>query len=303
MTKVAFIIHGKINRNEGLREKLVKALPSGFELEFHETQYPRHATELTANALKNGANYAIAVGGDGLLNEVANGYMQCPEDIKKQSAIGVFPSGTGNDFCKTIGVKADMRQLSSLLQQNSVKPLDICHMRFRDVNHEPIERYFINIADIGIGGYVSQRVNNSSKLFGSKLSYMKAIILTFLTYRHRSVRITADDFSWEGKVLLVVMANGKYFGSGLCIAPQAAPDDGKMQLVLLANVSLFDYLKQQGKVRRGEIIDHPEVKYLESTSCTIEPLEECTIDMDGEFVGYGPIKTRVERNGLRFLRK
>ena len=131
---------------------------------------------------------------------------------------------------------------------------------------------------------------------------MKAIVFTFLDYKHRSVRITAESFSWEGKVLLVVMANGRYFGSGLCIAPQAEPDDGKLQLVLLANVSLLDYIKHQGEVRRGELITHPEVTYLQSSYCNIEPLEECTIDMDGEFVGYGPIETGIVKHGMRFLR-
>jgi len=302
MTKVAFILHGKIKRKEHLKEKLKMAVPAAFEVEFLETQRARHANELTVQALQNGAKYAIAVGGDGLLNEVANGYMSCSEEIKKQTAIGVFPKGTGNDFCKTIGIKADINQLASLLQNESVKPIDICHMRFRDVNHEPTERFYINITDIGIGGYASQRVNNSSKILGATLSYVKAIVLTFLSYNHKKVRVKAENFSWEGKVLLVVMANGRFFGSGLCIAPQADPADGKMQVVLLANVTLFDYLKHQGEVRRGEIISHPEVQYLQSHFCNIDPIEECTIDMDGEFVGYGPIEARVIAASLRFLR-
>lgn len=300
--KVAFILHGKLKRIEQLKMKLVQAMPEGFVAEFHATQKPKHATELTTHALTNGAQYAIAVGGDGLLNEVANGYMQCSDAVKKQTAIGVFPKGTGNDFCKTVGIKADTTQLAKLLQQNCVKPVDVCHMRFRDVQHQPTERYYINIADIGIGGYASQRVNNSSKILGSTLSYVKAIILTFLSYKHRRVRVTAENFTWEGKVLLVVMANGRYFGSGLCIAPQAAPDDGKLQLVLLANVTLLDYLKHMGEVRRGELIQHPEVQYMESSYCNIEPIEECTIDMDGEFVGYGPIEAKVVAKAVRFLR-
>jgi len=301
MAFISFIIHGKIKRKETLRKKILEVLPSGFEISFLETQRARHATELTLQALTSGADYAIAVGGDGLLNEVINGYMQCPEAVRRKTAVGIFPAGTGNDFCKTIGIKADFRQLAKLLESASVKPIDVCHMRFLDVNLKPAERYFNNIADIGIGGYASQRVNSSSKILGATLSYVKAIVLTFLSYRHRRVRITAENFRWEGKVLLAVMANGKFFGSGLCIAPQAEPDDGKMQLVLLANVTLFDYLKHQGEVRRGEIILHPEVQYLQSSWCSVEPLEECTIDMDGEFAGYGPLEARVLEKSVRFL--
>ncbi len=300
--KVAFILHGKLKHIAQLKKKLADAMPEGFVAEFHTTQHAKHATELTTQALNKGAQYAIAVGGDGLLNEVANGYLQCRDAVKHQTAIGVFPKGTGNDFCKTVGIKADTTQLAKLLQQNSIKPVDVCHMRFLDVQHQPAERYYINIADIGIGGYASQRVNSSSKILGSTLSYVKAIILTFLSYKHRRVRVTAENFTWEGKVLLVVMANGRFFGSGLCIAPQAALDDGKLQLVLLANVTLLDYLKHMGEVRRGELIQHPEVQYMESSFCNIEPLEECTIDMDGEFVGYGPIEAKVVGKAVRFLR-
>ncbi len=301
MTEVAFIIHGKIKRKERLWEKITSFLPKDFLPKFLETTHSRHAIELTSQALAAGAKYAIAVGGDGLLNEVTNGYMNCNEGIRNKSAIGVFPMGTGNDFCKTIGITPDPKQLSRLLESHSVKPVDCCHASYVDTNRSNTERYFINIGDIGIGGYVSQRVNQSSKLLGSKFSYVKAIVMTFLDYKHRKVRITAENFSWEGKVLLVVMANGKFFGSGLCIAPQASPDDGKMQIVLLANVSLFDYIKHQGEVRRGEMMDHPEVQYLDSSFCKIEPLEECTIDMDGEFAGYGPMEVKVMKNAVNFL--
>lgn len=300
--KVAFILHGKVKHKDRLKKNISAALSSRFEIAFYETQRAHHAMELAPSAIRSGAQYLIAVGGDGLLNEVINGYMSCTEQERKYVTIGVFPMGTGNDFCKTIGIKADFKQLASLLESGQPKPIDICKMKFLDVNRQPTERYFNNIADIGIGGYASQRVNRSSKILGATLSYVKAIVLTFLSYKHRRVRITAENFTWEGRVLLVVMANGKFFGSGLCIAPQAEPDDGTMQLVLLANVTLLDYLKHQGEVRRGEIITHREVSYMPSAFCRIEPIEECTIDMDGEFVGYGPLDSIVLPKAVKFLR-
>src|SRR5688572_8230188 len=132
--KVAFIVHGKLKGQAQLQEKLTRALPEGYTAEFHLTQRAHHASELTTRALTDGADFAIAVGGDGLLNEVANGYVNCADVIKTKTAIGVFPKGTGNDFCKTIGIKADVQQLSNLLKQNSIKPVDVYHMKFQDVN-------------------------------------------------------------------------------------------------------------------------------------------------------------------------
>lgn len=302
MASIVFILHGKLKNRNALKRVFTRTLSPAFNIGFYETRQRGHAAQLAQEAFMQGATTVIAVGGDGLLNEVINGYMQCPEAVRKQASVGVFPKGTGNDFCKTIGIVPDEHQLADFLRQSSIKPVDVCRMQFRDVQRQPVSRYFVNIADIGIGGYASERVNKSSKILGATLSYVKAIILTFLSYKHRAVRVKAENFSWEGKVLLVVMANGRYFGSGLCIAPQAKPDDGKLQLVLLARVTLFDYLKHMGEVRRGEIIRHPEVQYLVSPFCNIEPLEECTIDMDGEFVGYGPIEARIVPEAVRFLR-
>ena len=298
--KVAFILHGKLREKLKLQSQIQKFFSPQYQPVFFETHHSGHAKDLTKRAFDEGAERVIAVGGDGLLNEVANGFMQCNDKIKFSSAVGVFPKGTGNDFSKTIGVNADLLKLKDLLAK-SPTPLDLCHMHYLNEQRQSTHRHYINIADIGIGGYVSQRVNKSSKILGANLSYAKSIITTFLTYKHRKVKITADNFSWEGKILLLVMANGKFFGSGMCIAPQAVPDDGLLQLVLLGNVSLFDYFKYLGAVRRGEIIDHPEVTYLQSKKCKIETIEECTIDMDGEFVGYGPVEVEVRHKVLPFL--
>ncbi|GIV33041.1 MAG: lipid kinase [Chitinophagales bacterium] len=302
MKHIIFILHGKIRHRKELRKRLSGCLPSGVEATFQETHYAAHATEIAAKSVQDGATYVIAVGGDGLLNEVINGYM-CASDYQRYvCAVGIYPMGTGNDFCKTVGIRPDTVQLQQLLERHSVKPVDCCYARFIGLHGTSTKRYFINIGDIGIGGAVSQRVNQSRKLLGAKLSYMKAIVRTFLDYRHRHVSITADNFLWEGPVLLVVTANGRYFGSGLCIAPQAQPDDGRMQVVILGNVSLLDYLRHQGAVRRCQIICHPEVHYLSSAFCRIETREECTIDIDGEFAGYGPMEVQIMPQAVNFLR-
>ena len=100
----------------------------------------------------------------------------------------------------------------------------------------------------------------------------------------------------------LVIANGKYFGSGLGIAPDADPADGQFSVVLIGEISMLDYLKNLGQVRKCEKIIHPELKYLSAKEISIEHVgEPLPIDMDGEFIGYSPMKISMVHNALKFI--
>ncbi|MCH8317606.1 MAG: diacylglycerol kinase family lipid kinase [Bacteroidetes bacterium] len=316
MKKITFILHGKLRKKDQLKNKINQRLSGQFELQYFQTGGPGDGIHLAKLAIEGQTDYLVSVGGDGMLNEVINGCMNCTAAFMLQSQgvknparvsnpiIGLLPFGTGNDFSKTIGMRKDIEQLARLIENDQIQPVDIGEVQYISHEGETKTRYFINITDLGIGGEVVKIVNQSSKFLGPHLTYKKAIIQSFFTYKHKKVSLTSDSFQWEGPILSLCMANGRYFGSGICIAPQADVSDGMIQLVIMGNLSLIDYLKNMPKIKRGEILEHPEVHYEQVHTCRIVPLEgECPVDMDGEFIGYAPIELRVHKHALKFLRK
>jgi len=188
----------------------------------------------------------------------------------------------------------DGKFLGSLVDKKSFRPIDIGHSELVDSEARELERYFINVIDFGIGGYVVEKVANSRKTFGAKFTFLKAIFNSLLTYEQSIVKIEADEFEWEGKLLSLAISNGQYFGNGIQIASDAMLDDGKFNVCVLSDISTADYLKHLNKIRKGHKINHKGVRYFTTKELSINPVDlSCAIDIDGEFCGYAPAKIKL----------
>lgn len=296
--KISFIIHGKTHRITKLTAKITAVFRDEYSLQFLITESYRHSEHLVQEALSAGTDYLIALGGDGTLNEVVNGLLRV--DTDKQIVMGLLPYGTGNDFARTIGADRELHKLYNAIKANSLLLTDVGQINFTSFEGKAAQRYFINIADVGMGGMVSEMVNHSSRTWGANLIYFSSILKAFAKYKHQTIRLEAADLSWEGKVLSLCMANGRYFGSGLCIAPEADIADGVAELVLIGDVSIWDYLKNLINLKKGRKIKHPEVSYHKTDFCKIETQVPCPIDMDGEFVGYTPLQLTWHKQAVVF---
>ena len=285
-----------------LRESIVHCFRSEFQVEIRKSTLENSFQELTMNAINKGVDYLILVGGDGSINEGVNGYFDANSELREKVILGVYPAGSGNDFSKSLGVGNDLEQLLLLVKNASFKKIDVGLMHFNNVDNTTGKRYFINIADIGIGGYVANKISDSKKRLGADFTYTKALIQSFFKYKKQKVQLTSKDYNWSGKMMSICMANGKYFGSGMCIAPDASLTDGKMQLVIIGEVSLYDYLKNIPKIKKGHKVVHKEIEYSFAEKCEITAMDNpCPIDMDGEYVGTTPLKTEVISNQLKML--
>jgi len=261
LKKITFIVNGKIRKMKVLRESIVHCFRSEFQVEIRKSTLENSFQELTMNAINKGVDYLILVGGDGSINEGVNGYFDANSELREKVILGVYPAGSGNDFSKSLGVGNDLEQLLLLVKNASFKKIDVGLMHFNNVDNTPGKRYFINIADIGIGGYVANKISDSKKRLGADFTYTKALIQSFFKYKKQKVQLTSKDYNWSGKMMSICMANGKYFGSGMCIAPDASLTDGKMQLVIIGEVSLYDYLKNIPKIKKGHKVVHKEIEY------------------------------------------
>ncbi len=303
MKKTAFVIHGKVRDKQHIINEIESTFSDNYKIEVFTSEYSGHAIELSCSAAEQGFNYIICIGGDGSLNEIVNGVMRAKNRNKELDIkVGVLPYGTGNDFIKTIKSPHTLSGIKELIDSNSFKEIDLGIAQYKDLKGSDRSRYFINITDIGIGGVVVQNLGKYSKALGANFTYMRAIINTLLTYRNQPVKAIADEFTFEGKVKNFVVANGKYFGSGIGIAPDAEVDDGKFAIVILSEVSLIDFLKFSITFKKCEKIEHPQIIYKSAKEITVESLSiPQPIDMDGEFIGYSPMKIKILPKVLDFL--
>lgn len=295
--KISFIVKGLIKNKNLLLTEVKNHFP---QAEILETKHPFHAVELAKYSAENNFTHVVAVGGDGTISEVVNGLASTRN--QNLPVLGLLSHGTANDFSKTAKLDGSMAQLKSLIEKKSTKRIDIGHIQFTGKDMKPAERYFLNIGDIGIGGQIVENINKSKKTFGPDMTFFLETFKAMFSYKRTKVKCVAEGFQWEGKTLSMIVANGKYFGSGLCIAPDASLSDGKLNVVILGDVTVIDYLRNLAKVKRGEKIIDKEVFYREAGEVSIHPIEsQCPIDLDGEFIGYAPATFRCIPGRIDFL--
>lgn len=297
---IVFIVNNKNNR-------LAKVLP-GLEaycrqlnlntVQFLSTLRPKHAIELAREAVQNGCDYLVAVGGDGTLNEVINGVLQSNTPAHEYPAIGLLPYGSANDFARTAGVRKSTKELFKLIQSNSIQKIDLGKIVLQRSGET---RYFINIAGVGLGPEVARSIEGSSSVLGPGFNYFKHIINGFLCYTKKEVSCTSSSWKWKGKLLQMAVANGRYFGKAICIAPDAQLADGQFQVSIFGDLSIWDYLKNLGKLKKGVRINHPEVSYHQAPEVHIESQDACGIEADGEYVGLAPAIISVLPEAVSFI--
>ncbi|MCO5231885.1 MAG: YegS/Rv2252/BmrU family lipid kinase [Chitinophagales bacterium] len=298
MADIAFFI----NKNIKKWEKTVfdiKEVFSDFNIGFFYTEYSGHLPDLVQSAIQQGYHSLIVSGGDGSINELLNGLIGAYSDSSRtdwdkiaEHTLGIIPSGTGNDFCKSLKCPMDLTGLKEKINQQKRKLIDIGLAEFKDKNQLDSKRYYVNITDVGMGGDVVAKLEKERKVLPKALRYQTVILKTFFTYQKSQVKITSGDFSFEGKIMNVVVANGKYFGNGLGVAPTAELQDGLMDIVVLGDLGIWDYLTHLGQVKNCEVLNHRHVKYHKSKEVVITSSDnrQLPVDMDGEFIGYAPLK-------------
>ncbi|QCW99852.1 diacylglycerol kinase family lipid kinase [Aggregatimonas sangjinii] len=298
--KIVFVVNNKNNRFKKVLPKLEQYARQANigSVQFHHTQRKQHAIDLTHQAVTEGCDVIIAVGGDGTLHEVINGLLQSSLPASAYPAVGLLPQGSANDFARTAGLSSSIEALFQLIRSNSTRPIDLGKIYLHDTQES---RYFINIASLGLGPEVVQGLERSSSWFGPGFQYFQQIIKTFFRYTKKTIRCSSNNWTWEGKLLQMAVANGRFFGNAICIAPEAQLSDGQLQLALFGDLSIWDYLRNIGKLKKGIKIAHPQVHYHTAKEVRVESSDACGIEADGEYVGLVPATFSILPNAIRFV--
>jgi diacylglycerol kinase family enzyme len=144
-------------------------------------------------------------------------------------------------------------------------------------------------------------MEQSTGILGPGFQYFRNIVKGFLNYQKKEVTCICDSGQWQGKLLQMAVANGRFFGRAICIAPDAQLNDGQFQLSVFGDLNIRDYLKNLGKLKKGIKINHPQVYYYQGKEMVIESEEPCGIEADGEFVGLVPASISLLPEALSFL--
>lgn len=272
---------------------------NGFRLHQHETSGVGDATEIAQRLVSEGARDIVVVGGDGTLNEVINGIVADDDVGTADVVLSLIPCGTGKDFARSLGITSPEHALD-VLANGVVSSLDIgsiCYQR----EHEAVRRYFVNVADVGLGAETAAWMNRSSKRLGGFLGYLVAATRTIVVFSGKPAEVLVDGVTvHDGPAGMVVLANGRFFAGGMRIAPHASLTDGLIDVLILDDVPKYTLLGSLlPKVYRGKHLEHPAVHQYQGSRIEISSPESMPFEVDGEQPGFTDIEVCMRRGALK----
>jgi len=258
------------------------------------SEEPRQLGALAAEAIRGGASLLVVVGGDGSVNEVVNGMAEA-EGVE----LAVIPRGTGWDFVRTFGIPRDVDAAVEVALSGAVREIDLGLVAYRSWAGAEVRLSFANVASAGISGAIAQRANQTSKALGGKISYYWATLAVFARWKAGEMRVSVDGEIRSGKMIDVMIANGRYLGGGMMMCPEAEPDDGLFDVLLIGDVTKRDLLFTLPKSYRGKHLPHPRLEVLRGRIVTVDADEPLPIELDGEQPGTTPARFEIVPRALR----
>ena len=278
----------------GRTEKIWPNIESALEksigsFEVLQTTCRGDATDLSRRILKEDAARIVAVGGDGHLNEVLNGFIENDLPVNAESRLSFVMTGTGCDFQRSLGISGKWQNAVAELKDAKVQKIDVGKVTYTAADKTQKIRYFDNIASFGLSGAVDHCLEHSrlrDYLGGSPL-FLWATIKTVFTHPNQGIRFRIDDGPEEEICSrLGLLANGRYFGGAMHAAPEAELDDGLLDLLMLKEISVAKFLWHLPKIYKGTHLKIPEIFFQKVRKFTAESSEQVILDIDGESPGY-----------------
>ncbi len=255
------------------------------------TTGPLSAIGFIEDALAQGETEIAIVGGDGTVNEAVNALIEGDRPVLKEARLTIIPVGSGTDYAKTLGLPRGLEHAEAIFRATATRLVDVGKATFVNFEGETETRYFANILEAGVGAEVVEKVNRSSKLLGGTAAFLWAIVTTLPGYENRAMEVEVDgEVIAVGLMNSVIIANGRFYGSGLQPAPMAEVDDGTFEIVLIGDFTLGEALSNLGKLRTGDHLEHPKVSHARGKRVVVSAEREVLAEMDGEVVGGLPME-------------
>ncbi len=289
-----------VNRNAGnktagknWKEIFLKLRRSTPEIELEFTSHRNHAISITKKAVEEGCRKVIILGGDGTLNEAANGILLQKKVPPTHVLLGLIPIGSGDDWCRTFNVPTDTSEAIDIIKNERTFLQDIGKVTYSH-DGKRVSRYFINVAGMGFDAMVAHKVNrDKDKHQTTKTVYFKNLITSLIESQSQPYKIIIDDKKIKEDIFSMCVGIGKYNGGGMMQLPNAIPDDGVFDITLIKSISKTDVIKNVKNLYDGSFISHPSAALMKGKEISIEAPKKVYLEADGESLGNPPYEFEI----------
>jgi diacylglycerol kinase (ATP) len=293
---------------DAMRAPLQRSL-GAFDAAF--TERGRHAVELARDAAREGRDLVIAVGGDGTIHEVVNGLMQARDEGLKVPRLGIIGQGTGGDFRRTLDIEHRLDRYCAAIAGGRTRRVDVGRATFRGHDGAPASSFFVNILSVGLGGIVDQFVAEASRGLGGTFAYysasLRGLLLSEIGVLDCTLSLGGQTRRERLTTRNLAICNGRFFGSGMKVAPMAAPDDGVFEVVSLGAASKLRFaVESSTRIYSGEHIGKEGIVHLRCDKIRVDLVNTAIdhrflLDVDGEALGRLPMDIELVPGAIEVL--
>jgi YegS/Rv2252/BmrU family lipid kinase len=278
--------------------RMVGAVSAGLgEINVRFTDARGHATEIAREIAMRGNQLVVALGGDGTISEVAAGLLAAREAGAPPSELGIIPRGTGGDFRRSLELTTDIAQAAEHIRKCAAHAIDAGRVVFTAADGAPGNATFVNVASFGFSSAVAARANQSSKALGAKAAFLGATVRTLMSHENAEVFLELDGAAPIRRTLmLAAVGNGRYFGGGMKICPDAKLDDGLLSLVTVGDLGKMQVLASMPRLFAGTHLGIEDVRgatVRKLRASPVDPTEVIPVELDGETPGRLPATFEV----------
>ncbi|WP_299578508.1 diacylglycerol kinase family protein [uncultured Sunxiuqinia sp.] len=283
---------------EKIRKRLHKA---GFQFELFISNYPQHAIHLTMKGIERGYRKLIVAGGDGTMNEVANGVLQQQVCAPSEVIVGMIPVGTGNDWIKTFGIPNNYKKAIKRIRKGKTILQDVGLINYQEGEQQK-QRFFTNMAGFGFDALVAQKANRlKEKGHTGWRIYLQSLVTGYLNYQTRKVSLRLDGEKVEDLIFSTSIGIGKYNGGGMMQAPGAIPNNGVFQVTVIREIGLGGILKNLPGLFNGQFVNDERVSVFQASKVVVASENQIEGEADGENLGNHQFELEILPQQLQVI--
>ncbi|MBS0278392.1 MAG: diacylglycerol kinase family lipid kinase [Proteobacteria bacterium] len=301
--KMAAIVN--LHAGSGRAGKLWPQVADKFDhVDVKFTRGAGHATELTRELLGRGVDRILAVGGDGTIHEIVNGWLDGDRPIREEATLAVLPFGTGSDYRKTLGIREFEDAFALAHEPGPFSSIDLGRIGYQSHAGRRESRLFMNVVSFGMGGEVALASKNVFSRLGGKAAFQYATLKVFLTYRARTAALELDGADkGSHQITNIAIGIGRYHGGGMHVCPRSKLDDGLFEVTIIRKLAAWELARDLPVLYSDDLYVHPKVDHHRAERVIAQSTEKVSIEVDGEALGTLPVELSVLPQVIRVARR